>query len=315
MRKGSSPNKQGASKGKLLGWLTALPLLTLASTFPNDIWPFELAESFLPQLAAITLAAGILAFKNGQRTLLLSSAVALLLACWRLSPQISTGSARTDVADINVATINLYHPNDRHEEVRHVLKRIDADVTCLIEVSMEWDSLLSQSLSSSHPYSVRVPTEHCCWGIAVYSRHAILSDSIHYWTRDPVIRITVKEGDELDIWVMHTRPPIFPNDTEERDRLMWHVATEIAMRARPAVLLGDLNIVPWAASFRNMAETAGMRSSRRWLMPTYPMHFQIPLIPIDHILHTQHLVTVSCRTEVIPGSDHKGMVAGLRWQD
>jgi endonuclease/exonuclease/phosphatase family metal-dependent hydrolase len=56
-----------------------------------------------------------------------------------------------------------------------------------------------------------------------------------------------------------------------------------------------------------------MTESRKGFLATYPMDFGIPLIPIDHILHSKHFSTAFCTTVVLPGSDHKGLIAGLNW--
>lgn len=91
------------------------------------------------------------------------------------------------------------------------------------------------------------------------------------------------------------------------------VAREIARNNVPAILVGDLNIVPWAKDFLSMKTISGMTESRKGFLATYPMDLGIPLIPIDHILHTKHFSTTFCNTINIPGSDHKGLIAGLNW--
>ena len=74
-----------------------------------------------------------------------------------------------------------------------------------------------------------------------------------------------------------------------------------------------LNIVPWAQDFQSMKAISGMTESRHGFLATFPMDFGIPLIPIDHILHSRHFSTAFCTTVPLPGSDHKGLISGLNW--
>jgi endonuclease/exonuclease/phosphatase (EEP) superfamily protein YafD len=110
-----------------------------------------------------------------------------------------------------------------------------------------------------------------------------------------------------------TVTPAFPNNTIKRNLQVSTVAREIARNNVPAILVGDLNVVPWAQDFQSIKTISGMTESRKGFLATYPMDFGIPLIPIDHILHSKHFSTAFCTTVVLPGSDHKGLIAGLNW--
>lgn len=221
-----------------------------------------------------------------------------------------------DEQDVCIGVFNVYHHNERYPDGLNAIMAPDCDVLAVLEVSGEWDSVLEKGLSETYPYAVRVPHSDCCYGMSLYSRLPVVKDTVLYFTRDPVIHVIVDlHGRQVDVWAMHTRPPIFPNDTEERDFLMAEVAAQIALSDRPTLLMGDLNIVPWARPFREMKARSGMDDSRRGVHATYPMELGIPLIPIDHILHTEEFSTAMCRTQRIPGSDHRGLVVGLDWQE
>ena len=81
------------------------------------------------------------------------------------------------------------------------------------------------------------------------------------------------------------------------------------------IVLGDLNIVPWDATFKGFLKEAKLSAVRDGFQATYPMDHGIPLIPIDHITYSGKLAPVWCRTLTLPGSDHCGMMAGFAFKD
>lgn len=244
------------------------------------------------------------------------SAMAVALCTWQLHPYLPWADpSKVGNAQIRIGVFNVFHHNENYNAGVDVLLTSDCDVLAVLEVSSEWDLALTDGLVHAYPYSVRVPQSDCCYGMSVYSRLPIVTDTVMYLTRDPVIKamVTLNEVD-VDVWCVHTRPPIFPNDTEERNLLLGLVAKEVAASGRSALLMGDLNIVPWAKEFKQLKAVSGMDDARRGFLATYPLELGIPLIPIDHILHTDTFSTSFCRTVLIPGSDHKGLVAGLSYR-
>lgn len=288
----------------------------LVLTSPMGLWPLELLQALALQVMVVGVLILILGIATRQWMSIVLSLTAIMLICWQMHPyhpvmQLPIESER----DVRVGVFNVYHANQNFSEGVEAILSADCDVLAVLEVSGTWDIALVEGLANVYPYSVRVPHNECCYGMSVYSRLPILANTVLRFTRDPVIKVVVSmNGKEVDVWSVHTRPPIFPNDTEERNFLLSQVAEEIAASGRPALLLGDLNIVPWAKEFKQMKAVSGMDDARRGFLATYPMELGIPLIPIDHVLHTDAFSTSFCRAVIIPGSDHKGLVAGLNYR-
>jgi endonuclease/exonuclease/phosphatase (EEP) superfamily protein YafD len=288
--------------------------------FPSGIWPFELLEAFAMYALACCMVIVILGLVMRSAQMTVGAVLASALLAWHVWPYIPIPSVHPHEKDarseVRVGVFNVLHDNDRHGAVADAILSSDCDVLCVLEVSSRWEAELEARFSATHPHRVSEPQEVCCWGMALYSRFPIKDHHIYYLTRDPVIRASVQAPQgEVDVWAVHTRPPIFPNDTEERNALMMMVAQEIAQRGRPAILAGDLNIVPWAADLRKMADVGGLMDTRRGYLPTFPADIGIPLIPIDHVLYSRHFRSAAARTVMLPGSDHRGLVASMAWQD
>jgi endonuclease/exonuclease/phosphatase (EEP) superfamily protein YafD len=287
--------------------------ISLVAVSPQGIWPFELLQAFLPHLAVagVVLLIRSIALKSlfGAFAVMMGTA---LTTCF-LHPYLPWDCYNDkDSTEFRTGIFNVYHRNASHSGTIDALLSADCDFMAVLEVSEIWDRVLSNGLKDTYPYAVTAPHAECCYGMSVYSKLPFEADTVMHFTRDPVIRVTLNiRGRATDLWAVHTRPPIFPNDTDERNMLMALVAAEIKKRDRPAILMGDLNIVPWAQDFKRMADTAELSDSRRGYLATYPMDLGIPLIPIDHILHSSEFSTTFCETVSIPGSDHKGLTVGL----
>lgn len=282
----------------------------------SGVWLIELVEAFAIHLVffGLVLAVLTLCLRSYSISAILFSAV--LALSFHTHPYLPlTTDTNGGASGLSVGCFNVYHHSRRYADCSHRVLQSGVDIACFLEVSHQWAHELKVGLGDDFPFLIQVPSSHCCWGLSLFSKYPLVSDSVHFFTRDPVIRATVQtpEG-ELDVWAVHTRPPIFPNDTEERNALMMMVAREIASRDRPVILAGDLNIVPWSADFKRMREAAGMHDARRGFKPTFPADFGLPLIPIDHVLHSAHFRTVGTRTVKLPGSDHRGFVASMVWE-
>jgi endonuclease/exonuclease/phosphatase (EEP) superfamily protein YafD len=289
--------------------------VALTQKWADGNYVLALLQSFLFQFLIVGIIMGLIGIIRKWWLIVCSSFCACCLIAEQVHPYLKVCAIDDSVHELLIGTFNVYHHNNEIDGSIATIINSNCDLLSIIEVNDEFNAKMLERVSLSHPYSISVPSPVCCYGMAFYSKLPIVEDSVYYWTQDPVIRARiVSAGREVDVWSVHTRPPIFPNDTEERNYLMEKVAEEIKTIGKPALLAGDLNIVPWDEDFKQMKTTSGMNDSRRGFLATYPMELGIPLIPIDHIMHTEHFTTAYCKTQVIPGSDHKALVAGLDWK-
>lgn len=299
---------------KQMSWVCLACSVILTS--PMGIWPLELLQALALQMAVFGILLLILGIATQQWLSAMISLMAVVLVWWFIHPyQPEVRSAKVVEGDLIVGVFNVYHHNQTYTEGIAAMLDQDCDVVAVQEVSSGWDVALANAFEHVYPYSVRMPQNTCCYGMSLYSKLPIVVDTVLYFTRDPIIKALVAlDGKNIEVWIVHTRPPVFPNNTEERNFVLAKVASEIAASGTAALLLGDLNIVPWAKEFKQLKEVSGLDDSRRGFLATYPTELGFPLIPIDHILHSEAFSTVFCKAVPIPGSDHRGLVAGLNWR-
>ena len=94
--------------------------------------------------------------------------VAVLLA---FPPQRTVQAEVTDRGEalVRVAQMNVFQPNDDHDEVIAAAIATNADVISFQEVSPIWASVLQQGLAARYPYH-RLVARNNCYGIALFSR-------------------------------------------------------------------------------------------------------------------------------------------------
>lgn len=85
----------------------------------------------------------------------------------------------------------------------------------------------------------------------------------------------------------------------------------------PAIILGDCNANLHHPTFRTMLNRSKLQdaslSLRQGSHPTFPANhpFLPPMIEIDHILVSKSLIVKFLHPCTIPGTDHRGLIAGL----
>ncbi|MCF8460856.1 MAG: endonuclease/exonuclease/phosphatase family protein [Flavobacteriales bacterium] len=293
---------------------SGLILLSISHWFPLGIWPLELLGAF----AHFTVVLGLFVFIGAlllKLRLLAGAALLSVLASAALVAPHFAPFPTEEAPAFTIAQFNVYHHNPSLEIAIAELAACNADVFTIQELNATWTPLLDSIFELSHPYTISAPWDTCCYGIGIYSKFPITSYDVLDIENTPIIIAQVLIN-ELDVTVisLHTRPP-FPNETEERN-LQMRTVSEIAQSIKnPVIVLGDFNIVPWDAEYKAFLEKGNLLAVRDGFQATYPMHVGLPLIPIDHITFSKNLVPTSCQTVTIPGSDHRGLMAGFVFKD
>lgn len=124
----------------------------------------------------------------------------------------------------------------------------------------------------------------------------------------PQTQVTVTvSGHEIPIIGVHTYYPVGGPGLWARD-----MSALRAMAGRDVIVLGDFNATVDHSPLRSLL-AAGLVDThaelgRGWA-PTWPAQF--PLVQIDHVLHGPGLAAVSASEHLLPGTDHRAVVAEL----
>ena len=283
-----------------------------STTLKDSTYLFQLSNSLSPFLGVLLLMALTVAALFRDWILGVATSLALVVLCLNFLPALLPTALSIEKANLRIVHVNLYHHNPEPSNSIEAILHHEPDVIALQELNLQWLVELEPILSLQYPFSVNLPSDTCCYGIGVYSKHPIISSQVASSQGIPYIKATISvRGESVTIISIHTLPPIFPNQIDERDIQLQEFAQIAKKVDGPLIVLGDFNVVHWDRVFQQFLKRSGLTKISNGLQPTFPMDFGLPLIPIDHVTYSEELVPTECETFSVPGSDHKGIIAGF----
>jgi endonuclease/exonuclease/phosphatase (EEP) superfamily protein YafD len=294
--------------------------VSLASVLAPLGWPFELFAHFRWQIGAAALAL-LLASLALRRPWMMGVACAALALQWlpgampasRASANAAPGACGRD--DLRVVTANLWFANTDHAALLAWLTQSNADVIALQEVTAAWAAALDVT-AQAYPYR-KVLAREDPYGIAVLSRWPLERAEAVDFAEDglPSLVATVDiNGRKVQVIALHTHWPVVPGLQAARDQVLDRAAALAHAQPESTILLGDLNLTPYAPAFARLLAQSGLRDAfadATW-RPTWQAAFWPLALPIDHVL----VPAASCGIvhEIGPyvGSDHRPVRVRLR---
>lgn len=287
-----------------------------AADFPNHFRPYALAGTGALLLCALALRAPCIAWTSAALAGLNAILVGVPLL-WSAEPAERPAPGQALAAaghrDLKIVTFNM-----RFDDVRPIVRFLlheDADIVLLQEIGVREAKALRPLLEKRYPHSHTCVLPRRC-AAALFAKRAWVAVGQEYWTKDAPEIVWAQFNDPQfgRFWVggVHVALP-FRSEMQTR-----HVDELIALRgtlAGPAIFAGDFNMTPWSYRMQRLLATAGLRHHAMFLR-SWPTDGQyrlpLPAFPIDHVITTPDISTVSIRTGPNLGSDHLPVVAVLR---
>ena len=302
--------------GALMTLAGVLAPIHPAADFANHFRPYTFAGTVALLVCALALrvpwAAGWSAVLVGLNVALL--ALPLLWAA-ESAQRRAAGQALAagENRDLKIVTFNM-----RFEEAGRVARFLveeDADIVVLQEAGARDASALGALLRDRYPHRHSCGVAHRC-AAAIFAKRAWVASGLEPWTKDGPELVWVEFNDRqigrLRVVGVHLALPFRPGQQ------IRHVDRLIALRDQltaPAIFAGDFNMTPWSYHLQRLLSSAGMRQHAT-LLRSWPTDGQfrlpIPTFPIDHVITTPDIRTVSIRTGPNLGSDHLPVIAVLR---
>ena len=299
--------------------LAALAAATLAGFGATGWWPLELFSHFRLQFAAAALLnAVVLAALRQPRWVALACVLAVVNAAsvfqaLRLPSAPDVGGRPADT--LRVLSLNVFDLNTQHERVVDYVRRQQADVVILAELTTEWIPAVER-LATEYPYhwiSRRDPRS----GMAMFSRRApIASGSITLigsQTPAHVVTLDTAEG-PLSILATQAQWPVNATLAGARNRQLDALATEARRRGSDALaVIGDLNVSPFSPYYERLLRNGRLHrchGDRRWT-PTWPTLFPPLYIQLDHCVTTDRVRSWDFTRGEYVGSDHLPILVTL----
>lgn len=228
-------------------------------------------------------------------------------------------------------TVMQYNVNTGNKDRNGVIAEIEAhapDLLFVQEVNQGWMNDLNSGLSDYEVVAASPRSDN--FGIACYKRKAnedrptlsVVSSRSYDITQGvaqvPAIEVTLTLDDQaINVLSIHPLPPVSQAYARARNATLEGAGRWSANQTVPHVVMGDFNATPWSTAFRDLQSVGGLVNSQAGFgqAPTWPAKFNtLGMIPIDHLLHSEELVTIDRVIGEANGSDHKPVIVEIGWK-
>lgn len=294
-----------------------LILVTITSFLGSWWWLLDLASHFRIQLAATSLILLLAALFVRSGPALGLSIVAAVANGFPLTPYL-TGLGQAQSAphpDLRVMALNMHGSDTDPEAFRSLLDSEEPDVILLTELPEGEEGLLLP-LSARYPYLI-ANRRGSPFDVVLLSRWRVESWSVDRGAASFLPVLTARICDThsetrcLTLIGLHAARPVGSGFQLQQAQL--RLATD-AVKAAPkghALVMGDLNLTPWSATFRRFVHTAGLsiHPQERGLETTWLSRFPLFGLAIDHVLAGPGNQVIQSRVGRDVGSDHLPIIA------
>jgi|JI10StandDraft_1071094.scaffolds.fasta_scaffold178123_2 endonuclease/exonuclease/phosphatase (EEP) superfamily protein YafD len=201
------------------------------------------------------------------------------------------------------------------------------DIILLQELSPYMANALAPLLDKQntvYPYKIVAPRPGA-FGMALLSRHPLRDIQRASFSAEApehtLATVMIPDGQTFRLYETHTLPPISSQYSSIRNNELMQLADIIS--ADPGthkVFLGDFNITPYSAWFRDTENRSGLKSAMRGLgiqafsNGTWPAFLPALFrIPIDHLLVSEKISVIKRDVGPDLGSDHLPVLTVLRF--
>lgn len=296
-----------------------LAAVSVAAFFGRWVWWLDVLANFRVQyLVALLLLAVVLMVFKWRRT----GFVVLVVAAVNLVVVLplfvgSPGESDPGMPSIRIMSFNLLSTNESYPDVVEYIQAHRPDLVFLHEASRPWEVAMD---AADWDYEVIRPrSDDLIFGTLVMVAEPG-ADAVSYGFAEAqprAVEVTyAPEGWPEPVKVLSTHPlaPTVEERAKLRDAQLGFASDWAASQEGAFVVVGDFNATPWSWPFRRMVNEAPLRNSQIGfgIQPTFKADSNPFLrVPIDHLLHSERLVTTDRRLGPAMGSDHFALLVDL----
>lgn len=292
----------------LWGLLAGLALASTASFFGGSAWWLDILADFRVQYvaSAALLAMVALASRRMKETVL--ALVLLGINGSQLVPHLTPASDSR--AAMKVVGFNLNALNTDVANTLDFLKRENADVVVVYEVTVAWQEALGQ-LSDIYPHRfygpLHEPPGYPPFGMGLLAKWAwektgveesdISSRTYAIWARFPAA------SPGLTVAGVHLSNPLYSPTIHQRAEAV-ALASVVKRFDGPVVVTGDFNMTPFSTRYGALLKKSGLRRADGGLNTTWPAILTPLGLSLDHVLIGKGIRNATMRTGPWLDSDH-----------
>lgn len=213
--------------------------------------------------------------------------------------------------DVMIANVQL--GNRESGELVSTVREAEPDLFFAMETDGWWEEELSV-LEDEMPHTAQEITGSY-FGLHLFSRLPLSETETPFPMGQDAPAVTtlveLPSGEPVRFLGVHPRPPHPGQSSMGRDAQLLWAGLQAHDADAPALVAGDLNTVPWESTFLRMRALGGITDPRleRGFLPSFDAKSTWMRWPLDHLLPTTGLTTLSLERHAAFGSDHYPMEA------
>jgi len=299
-------------------WLLVLLwAVTLFGLLGSHFWLAELTTHFVVQyaIAALFLLICFGTYRDNKR--IYASLALLAYFSFPALAGLGFSSAGFTGQRFTLAQFNVNTSNKNTKQIAQWLEAQSFDIVLLQEVGPDFAREL-EAIRKAYPHQMIQPETHN-FGSALIARVPFKGEFVPLkdgWNHVIQAKLFLKEAEEVDLYALHTLPPMGPNAAATRNAQLDEVAAKIRADATPnRILVGDLNLTPYSPIFTKLVKDTGLYDSadETGKLVTWPVQLWVDIlrIPIDQLLLSDNIHVVSRSRGPDMGGDHFPVISEL----
>lgn len=219
---------------------------------------------------------------------------------------------------LRVLIANVRLGNRHATALLELVGRHEPDLFFAMETDEWWDERLD-ALRPEFAYRVEhfdeAGSDH--FGLHLFSKYPLVVPEVRFLTgKDaPAVFTGVRlpDGERIEFYGIHPRPPTMGQASTWRDAQILAAAMEARSAAKPVVVAGDLNAVPWERVVRRALRVGGLLDPRvgRGYVASYDAQQPWLWWPLDQVLFQDQFALLGLERLSAFGSDHYPILADL----
>ncbi len=281
--------------------ILVLLFLTVLSFLGSYRYALDLLSHFRVHILIACAMATLLLLAMRDRNAAVLAILVFLGNAAGLWPYQTAETATAASRPLNLVTFNVWASNSDIDGIAAYLLETDADVIVLQEFWLQTKKL-KRLLKSQYPWQADCRKVSYC-DSALFSKKP--------WTRTGILKpdrvrpptLWAKFGAGESAFTVASahfdRPPSLRHKRQLESMADW-----VRNQSSPVILAGDFNATPWSYAMTSFREQAGLNIVPGY-RPTWPAHLLFAQLPIDHVLVSPGIKSLSAERGRSTGSDHK----------
>ncbi len=269
-------------------------------------WAFDLMANFRTQLLVAGVFAAFALWGLGEKVWTALAIVAVILNLGLIVPlYVGRSTPPEGVPHLTIAHLNLQARNTASDEIIAAAAAHElGDVFVLVEPTRGWNKLLVGKMSDYQVVELGGRADALIF-TRVPLRQVDRPDEPGLPDISVSFVIDAPEG-PISVLAADASSPGTPLEGHNRDLELDAMARWRSAQTGRVVMLGDWNITPWSAGYRDLTSSTGLHPAEAGfgVVATWPSKLGPLGLPIDHQLHTNELVAADVRTGPSFGSSH-----------